>query len=98
MNDVISFGLCSVGAGPSPEEPVEEPPEGLQPDGAAGGQRLPAAHRDLLHQHGADHGRGRCLQLPHIHDDVLKMYNNSDNRRLFPMRLGFGDKKTFLQS
>lgn len=52
--------LSSVGAGPSPEEPAEEPAEGLQPDGEAGGQRLPLAHRCVLAQSDADHGCGRC--------------------------------------
>lgn len=38
LNPLMSFHLSSVLTGSSPEEPVEKPPEGLQPDGAAGGQ------------------------------------------------------------
>lgn len=38
LNPLMSFRLSSVLTGSSPEEPVEKPPEGLQPDGAAGGQ------------------------------------------------------------
>ena len=58
VNPLICFCLCSVAAGSSPEEPAEEPPEGLQPDGAAGGQRLPPSHCGLLPQYDTDHGRG----------------------------------------
>ncbi len=63
LNSLVFLCLLSVAAGPSPEEPVEEPPEGLQPDGAAGGQRLPPTHCCLLAQFDSDHGRGECLQL-----------------------------------
>lgn len=62
LNPAILFCLSSVAAGSSPEEPVEEPPEGLQPDGAAGGQRLPPSHCCLHPQFDTDHGRGGCLQ------------------------------------
>lgn len=53
--------LRSVAARPSPEDPAEEPPEGLQPDGAAGGQRLAAADRRVHAQLDPDHGRGQFL-------------------------------------
>lgn len=55
--------LPSVAARPPPEEPAEEPAEGLQPDGAAGGQRLAAPDRGLHAQPHPDHGRGQC---PHV--------------------------------
>lgn len=60
FNSLIFFCLSSVITGSSPEEPAEEPPEGLQPDGAAGGQRLPPPHCRLLPQFDTDHGCGRC--------------------------------------
>lgn len=52
--------LPSVAARPPPEEPAEEPAERLQPDGAAGGQRLAAPDRGLHAQPHPDHGRGQC--------------------------------------
>lgn len=55
--------LPSVAARPPPEEPAEEPAERLQPDGAAGGQRLAAPDRGLHAQPHPDHGRGQC---PHV--------------------------------
>lgn len=57
--------LHSVAAGPSPEDPAEEPPEGLQPDGAAGGQRLAAPDCGLHAQLDPDHGRGQ-FQSPQL--------------------------------
>lgn len=56
---MLSPVLRSVAARPPPEEPAEEPPEGLQPDGAAGGQRLAAPDRRLHAQPDPDHGRGQ---------------------------------------
>lgn len=70
---IILSCLSSVAAGSSPEEPVEKPPEGLQPDGAAGGQRLPPSHRHLLPQFDTDHGRGRCIK---IYEDVCLMFDD----------------------
>lgn len=55
--------LHSVAAGPPPEEPAEEPVEGLQPDGASRGQRLAAPDRGLHAQPHPDHGRGQCPQV-----------------------------------
>lgn len=67
----LSFHLpcssLSVGAGPSPEDPVEEPTEGLQSYGEAGGQRFTLPHRLLLYQSDADHGCGRDQCSDYIH-------------------------------
>ena len=56
----------SVGAGPPPEAPSEEPAEGLQPHGAAGGQRFPLADGDFQPQPDPDHGRGTLAVLQAI--------------------------------
>lgn len=59
---MFSHILQSVPARPPPEEPAEEPPEGLQPDGAAGGQRLAAPDGGLHAQLDPDHGRGQSVR------------------------------------
>lgn len=60
---MLSHIVPSVAARPPPEDPAEEPPEGLQPDGAAGGQRLAAPDGGVHAQLDPDHGRGQFQSL-----------------------------------
>lgn len=90
--------LRSVGARPSPEDPAEEPPEGLQPDGAAGGQRLAAADRGVHAQLDPDHGRGqflgRCWDLTTAARTIFKprkfLFCRTRRTRSSPLTSGSG--------
>lgn len=95
--NVIFFGLSSVDAGSSPEDPAEEPPEGLQPDGATGGQRLPPSHRCLLPQFDTDHGCGRCLQMQLV-STRFSLFIGLSNLKIYDVFFNMRDYAFFFEN